>query len=87
MGPGHSPPLTDEVDLRFRKSTLATGVWLTLAIGVAGIGYVALTWDVDRRPALLALSVTAIERHAGTQFDATCVAALVDLVRERVAGG
>lgn len=57
---GGSAVLTDPADVRFRMATVTTGCWLTVAMGLAGLGYFAVTWDVGHRAALSALAASTI---------------------------
>ncbi len=53
-------PLADPADLRFRMSTVRTGCVLTLAMGIAGLVYLAATWDEGERLLLSLLTVVII---------------------------
>ena len=52
---GDSLPLTDPAALRFRMSTLKTGVWLGLAMIACGQWYFVLTWRDGHRTLLSAI--------------------------------
>jgi diguanylate cyclase (GGDEF)-like protein/putative nucleotidyltransferase with HDIG domain len=52
---GKSMPLTDPAALRFRMSTLKTGVWLGLAMIASGQWYFVLTWRDGHRALLSAI--------------------------------
>ena len=52
--------LHDPADLRFRMATIKTGCVLTLAMGLAGLAYYGVTWDIGNRPELALLTLMII---------------------------
>src|SRR4051812_37566303 len=60
MRVGASRPLADPADLRFRMSTVRTGCVLTLAMGVAGLVYLAATWGTGHRLLLSVFTIVII---------------------------
>src|SRR5512142_5127 len=60
MRVGHSPPLSNRADFRFRVGTAKAGCWLSLGIASAGLLYEFQTWSAGNRSAILALTLGAM---------------------------
>jgi diguanylate cyclase (GGDEF)-like protein len=60
MGDAQPVRIVDLWDIRLRVGTVRFGVWTTVALCVAGIGYCALSWDSPNRTLMVILLVAAL---------------------------
>jgi len=78
MPVGHSPPLSDPADVRFRLATVKTGCWLTFALCAVLCFYIAQTWSAGHRVVLTVIVGCAV---------ALAVVILTMLPLERIVAG